>query len=119
MYKTITGYACLISGGVVSWSLKKQSLVALSSTKAEYMAATAAMKEAVWLRTLLGEFNLSKTHMITLHIDNQFTILLASNSMFHEHMKHIVIWYHFIQEKLEEGQISTNYIPTNEQIANV
>jgi hypothetical protein len=50
--------AFLISGGAVSWSSKKQSLVALSSTKAEYMAAAAATKEAVWLRTLLGEFNL-------------------------------------------------------------
>jgi hypothetical protein len=116
---SITGYAFLISGGAVSWSPKKQSMVALSSTKAEYMAAAAATKEAVWLRTLLGEFNLSKTHMITLHIDNQSAILLASNSMFHECTKHIAIWYHFIQEKLEEGQISAEYVPTNEQIADV
>jgi hypothetical protein len=95
-WRSITGYAFLISGGAISWSLKKQSLVALSSTEAEYMAAAAATKEAVWLRTLLGEFNLSKTHAITLHIDNQSAILLASNSMFHECTKHIAIRYHFI-----------------------
>lgn len=90
-----------------------------SSTEAEYMAATAATKEAVWLRTLLRELNSSETPPITLQIDNQSAILLAENAMFHERTKHIAIRYHFIREKLEEGEICVEYVPTNEQIADV
>jgi hypothetical protein len=117
--RSITGYVFLMSSGAVSWSSKKQTSVALSSTEAEYMAAAAATKEAIWLKTFISELNFSETHPITLHIDNQSAILLAKNSMFHERTKHIAIRYHFIREKLEEGEISVEYVPTNEQVADV
>jgi hypothetical protein len=117
--RSTTGYVFLISGGAVSWSSKKQTSVALSSTKVEYMAAAAATKEAIWLKTFLSELNLLKTHPITLQINNQSAILLAKNSMFHERTKHIAIRYHFIREKLEEGEICVEYVPTNEQVADV
>ena len=53
--RAITGYAFLIDGGAVSWSLKKQEIVSLSTTESEYVAATHGMKEALWLRNLLTE----------------------------------------------------------------
>jgi transposase InsO family protein len=117
--RSTTGFVFLISGGAVSWSSKKQTSVALSSTEAEYMAAAAATKEAIWLKTFLSELDFSKTHPITLQIDNQSAILLAKNAMFHERTKHIAIRYHFIREKLEEGEICVEYVPTNEQVADV
>lgn len=117
--RSTTGFVFLISGGAISWSSKKQTSVALSSTEAEYMAAAAATKEAIWLKTFLSELNFSKTHPITLQIDNQSAILLAKNAMFHERTKHIAIRYHFIREKLEEGEICVEYVPTNEQVADV
>jgi len=100
------GYIFLISGGAVSWSSKKQTSITLLSTEAEYMAAAAAMKEAIWLRTFLTELNFSETHPITLRIDNQSAILLAKTPC-------------FIREKLEEGEISVEYVPTNEQVADI
>ncbi len=48
--RAITGYVFLIDGGAVSWSLKKQELVTLSTTKAKYVAATCAAKEMMWIR---------------------------------------------------------------------
>src|SRR5882757_5976263 len=116
---SISGYVFSISGGEVSWSSKKQTFVTLSSTEAEYMAAAAATKEVTWVKTFLSELDFSKTHTITLQIDNQSAILLAKNVMFHERMKRIAIHCHFIREKLEEGEIPVEYVPTNEQVADV
>ena len=52
---TITSYAFLIDGGAVSWNSKQQELVVLSTTEGEYVAATHAMKEALWLRSFISE----------------------------------------------------------------
>src|SRR6202522_3641353 len=53
--RAISGYVFMIDGGAVSWSSKKQDLVTLSTTEAEYVAANHAAKEAIWLRHLIGE----------------------------------------------------------------
>jgi hypothetical protein len=68
--KSISGYAFLLSGGVISWASKQQATVALSSTHAEYVAAAKASKEAVWLRRLLKELHEGIAEPTTLHIDN-------------------------------------------------
>ena len=52
---SMSGYAFIINGGAVSWSAKKQSLVALSNTESEYIAMTHAAKELIWIRSLLSE----------------------------------------------------------------
>lgn len=68
--RSITGYTFILAGAAISWSSKKQSSVALSSMEAEYLTATAAMKEAVWLHILFNELNAVSSHPITLLIDN-------------------------------------------------
>jgi len=52
---TISGYAFIIDGGAISWASKKQELITLSTAEAEYVAATHAAKEAIWLCKLIGE----------------------------------------------------------------
>src|SRR5215471_9169572 len=88
---SISGYAYLIGGGAISWSSKKQPVVALSSTEAEFIARTHAAKEAQWLRNLLGEFRGILGNPITIHCDNQGAISLAKNSTYHARSKHIDI----------------------------
>lgn len=78
----ITGYAFLIDGGAVSWSSKKQEIIALSMAEAEYMAATHMTKEALWLHTLISEIfrpyaKLISQAPITLNSDNQAAIALT------------------------------------------
>ena len=68
---TISGYAFLIDGGVVSWSSQKQELITLSTAKAEYVAATHTAKEALWLRQLLFELFPSLEAPTILFCDNQ------------------------------------------------
>jgi transposase InsO family protein len=118
---SISGYVFLINGGPVSWSSKKQNIVALSSTEAEYISLTHASKEAVWLRSLLGDI-LNKSYAIKpldLHCDNQSAISLVRNSMFHSRTKHIAIRYHYIRELYEEGAIDVIYRATDDMPADL
>lgn len=116
--RSITGYVFNMCGGAVSWSSKKQHSTALSSTEAEYMAASNASKEAIWLRGLLLELGAIKNDFpIPLLIDNQSAIALVKNGEFHERTKHIGIRYHFIRERYEDGEIELEYCPTGDQVA--
>jgi len=117
--KSTLGYAFTLSGSTISWSSKKQSAVALSSTKAEYIASAHAAKEAIWLGRLFAGLQQPSSFPIPLLINNQLAIAIAKNPEFHDWTKHIDIRYHFLQHKVELGDITLNYVPTNDQSANV
>ena len=117
--RSISGHVFLMSGGAVCWSSKKQKSTALSSTEAEYMAASNATKEAIWVRTLLSELSQLSSGPTTLFIDNQSAMALAKNAAFHDRSKHIAVRHHFIREKLEDGDIDVHYVPTGDQTADV
>ena len=94
--RSTTGYVFIVGGTTTCWVSKIQSVVALSTTEAEYVAATEASKEMIWLQRFMGE--LGKKHdMGTLYSDSQSAIPLAKNSAFHSKIKHIHLKYHFIQ----------------------
>ena len=79
----------LINGGAVSWSSKKQLVMALSTTEAEYVAAAHSVKEALWLQTFLGEITRLLSMPTTLNCDNQSAIALTKDGQLHARMKHI------------------------------
>ena len=80
----ISGYVILIDGGAILWCSKKQELVTLSTTKAEFVAATHTAKELVWFWQILGEIFQPLKHPVILHSDNQSAIALAhSQGQFH------------------------------------
>ena len=109
----------LLAGGAISWSSKKQSSVALSSTEAEYIAGAHAAKELVWLRRLLNELGLRTDAATILLMDNQSAMAIARNPEFHDRTKHIDVRYHFLRLKVENEELDPTYIPTEEQIADV
>ncbi|GJY11344.1 retrovirus-related pol polyprotein from transposon TNT 1-94 [Tanacetum coccineum] len=114
--KSTTGYVFTLSGGTVSWVSKLQSVVAMSTTEAEYVAAAQASKEAVWLKMLLEELGY-KQEKITLFCDNQSAMYLARNPTFHSKTKHIRVQYHFVREKVEEGTVDMQKIHTDDNVA--
>nr|GEU29048.1 Gag-Pol polyprotein [Tanacetum cinerariifolium] len=114
--KSITGYVFTLSGGKVSWVSKLQSVVAMSTTEAEYVAAAQASKEAVWLKMLLEELRY-KQEKITLFYDNQSALYLARNPAFQSKTKHIRVQYHFVHEKVEEGTVDMQKIHTDDNVA--
>ena len=101
------------------WSSKKQYIVALSSTESEYIVLAHAMKEGLWMCTFLSEIQDAPREMIKLNSDNQGVIVLSKDNKLHQHMKHIDICYHFIREAVEDGQIRTNYVPTDQNPADI
>jgi hypothetical protein len=121
--RSTTGYVFLLNGGAISWASRKQPVVALSSTEAEYMAITQAVKEALWLRTLFLEMGAPRhaAEITKLFSDNQGAIALANNPGFHGRSKHIDIQYHFIRHHVnpETGTIQLEYLPTDDMTADV
>lgn len=115
--RSTTGYIFTISGGAVSWASQRQSMVSLSTTEAEYIAASTATKELVWLRRLLNDVDSQCDQPSVLYIDNQSAIKLIRNPEFHKRSKHIDIRYHFVREKLASNELIVKYVNTNEQCA--
>lgn len=118
--RSTTGWVIQISGAPISWSSKRQQTVALSSCEAEYMAASEAGKELIWLRGLLQDLNIPELGFrkgIKLFIDNQSALKLTKNPEFHPRTKHIELRYHWIREKVESGDIIPEWVSTKEQVA--
>ena len=109
---SISGYVFTINSGAVSWSSKKQPIVALSTTEAEYIATMHAAKEALWSQMFLSEVTHPLTHPVTLYCDNQSAISVSKNGQFHAWTKHIDIRYHFIRNVSERELLSIYYCPT-------
>ncbi|KAE8665938.1 hypothetical protein F3Y22_tig00112523pilonHSYRG00165 [Hibiscus syriacus] len=114
--KSTTGYVFKVAGGAVSWVSKLQSVVATATTEAEYVAATQASKEAIWLKMLLEELGHNQEY-VSLFCDGQSALHLARNPAFHSRTKHIRVQYHFIREKVEEETIDMQKIHTKDNIA--
>ncbi|KAE8707942.1 hypothetical protein F3Y22_tig00110365pilonHSYRG00006 [Hibiscus syriacus] len=111
-----TSNVALFAGGAVSWVSKLKSVVATSTTEAEYVAATQASKEAIWLKMLLEELGHNQEY-VSLFCDSQSALHLARNPAFHSMTKHIRVQYHFIREKVEEGTVDIQKIHTKDNIA--
>jgi hypothetical protein len=115
--RSTTGYVFKLFGTVISWKSKRQHTVATSSTEAEYMALYAASQEAVWLRRLLKDLQVISNKPTKIWQDNQGTIALAKNPMFHARTKHIDIKYHYTRNLIEDNTIVIDYKSTQEMQA--
>ena len=111
--KSLTGYAFTVFGGVVSWKANLQSVVALSTTKAEYMAMTEAVKETIWLKDITKELAMHRGKVVV-YCDNQSPIHLAKNQSFNERSKHIDVRLHFVRDIIAVGEIGVGKVPTED-----
>eukprot|EP00253_Pinus_taeda_P030085 PITA_30085 len=116
--RSTSGYVFTLAGGAISWMSKLQNIVALSTTEAEYIAASHACKEAVWLKGLLGEFGRLQDN-IRLLCDSQSAIHLAKNPAYHSKSKHIPIKYHFVRQVITERGVSLEKVHTKENCADM
>ena len=110
--RSISGYAFLIGNGVIAWSSKKQTTVALSSMEAEYMAISYAARHAIWMRAMLAELTFPQNRASKINADNQSAIALSKDNVQHARSKHIDIRHHFIRECIASDTIYLAYCPT-------
>ncbi|PSR82394.1 hypothetical protein PHLCEN_2v6085 [Hermanssonia centrifuga] len=103
----------------ISWLSKRQDIVCLSTTEAEYIALTHAAKEAIWLHHLLDKVFPKRFKLpITIYSNNQGAIALSKDDRFHTRTKHIDIRFHFVRQYVEDGTLSITYLSTDRMLAN-
>lgn len=117
--RSTTGYVFMLGNGAISWNSKRQPTIALSTTEAEYMAASQCCREAFWLRQLLADVGLAQVDATRIMCDNQGCIALAKNPTHHSRTKHIDVQHHFIREKIEDEVIHLEYCSTQNMVADV
>jgi hypothetical protein len=132
------GYMFSLAGGSIIWQSKRHVTISRSSTESEYVALSNCSQEAVWLGRLLEELgmtdqlhipvahpsstcqaDLHKVVTIPVSCDNQSSLKLAKNPVFHARMKHIEVCHHFVLECALRGEIYLNYISTDINPANI
>ncbi|XP_048622596.1 secreted RxLR effector protein 161-like [Brassica napus] len=113
--RSTSGHAFYYGSSLITWTSQNQQTVALSSCEAEFMAATEAAKQAIWIKELLSEILSKEGENVKLRIDNKSAIALSKNPVFHGRSKHVLKKYHFIRECVENGQIEVEQVPGVEQ----
>lgn len=117
--RSTTGFIFRLAGGPISWKSRLQPTVALSSTEAEYRAITKAGQELVWIRNMMMFFGFEDIKPTILQSDNMGAIHLTTKSIFHGRAKHIEIQYHWIREIIKKGDLSIQYCPSQDMIADL
>ncbi|KAK1432653.1 hypothetical protein QVD17_09551 [Tagetes erecta] len=117
--RSTSGNVFFYNDCAVSWQSQKQKTVALSSCEAEFMAATLAACQAVWLHGLLEEITVKQQEIVTILVDNKSAIQLMKNPVFHGRSKHISPKYHFIRQCVDKNQVQVDFVSGNMQKADV
>ncbi|GJV88201.1 retrovirus-related pol polyprotein from transposon TNT 1-94 [Tanacetum coccineum] len=103
--KSTSGYVFLMGGGAVAWSSRKQPIVTLSTTEAEYIAAATCACQAIWMRRVLKEIGYDQGGEMVLLCDNTSTIKLSKNAVLHTHGG---ATGRYNDKAVEDGNVSEN-----------
>ncbi|GJS81794.1 copia-like protein [Tanacetum coccineum] len=117
--RSVSGYCFFLGSCLISWKSKKQTIVSISSTEAEYRALADVTCEISWIKCLFKDLGLTISSPTTVYCDNASVIALASNPVQHNRTKHIEIDYHFVRAKIRQDLILPTFISTQHQLADV
>jgi hypothetical protein len=116
---SMSGYTVLLHSSPVAWSAWKQTIIALSTAEAEYIALTVVMCKILYLQALIAELYELVIPPIPVYCDNQGALTLATNNKFHARTKHIDIQYHYVRSLVRSGLLDLQYCPTEDNIADI
>lgn len=117
--KSTSGYCFNLGSGVFSWCSKKQEIVAQSTAEAEFIAATAAANQALWLRKVLFDLHMVQNEGTEIFVDNQAAIAISRNPVFHGKTKHFNIKLYFLREVQQTGKVKLAYCKSEDQLADL
>jgi hypothetical protein len=117
--RSTSGDIGLMAGAAVYWSCSKQSVIAQSSSEAEYVAANASARNIAATRSFLTELLLPLSVPTVLLIDNQTAIRMALDDDRAARRKHINVKHHYIRDKMNQAEIKLEWIPTQDQLADL
>ncbi|KAI5318095.1 hypothetical protein L3X38_037803 [Prunus dulcis] len=117
--RSTTGYVVFLGSNPISWSSKKQASVSRSSTEAEYRALAHCAADISWIRQVLCDLHMIVPEAPLLHSDNLSALALSANPIFHSRIKHLDVDFHFIRERVQSKDLIVQYVPTDEQVADI
>ena len=117
--KSNSGFICKINGGTVSWCCRKQDIIALSSTEAEYIALSETCKEIIWLKRLVNIFDKALANDCTIFSDSQSCMKMTKNDKFSNRTKHIDTKFHFVKDLVSKNAVKIEYVATENNIADM
>lgn len=119
--RSTSGMLIRLSSGPISWKSHLQREVVLSTTEAEYLAATETCRQLQWVKSLIQELGLTRridwAACTNLHVDNKSAISLIKNHDNHKRSKHIALRNFYCREQHQNGKITVTYVPSNLQLA--
>ncbi|XP_039001819.1 secreted RxLR effector protein 161-like [Hibiscus syriacus] len=117
--RSTSGFCIYFCGNLVSWSSRKQQVVARSTAEAEYRSVACAAAEMVWLQSLLGELHVVSHGKAILWCDNTSAVAVCANPVLHSKFKHVELDLFFVREMVAMGQLQVHEVPAVEQVADV
>jgi len=116
---SISGYTFLVSGGAITWGSKRQNVISLSTTEAEYICLSDATREAIWLRNLFKELGYEQKEPTLIYGDNLGSLAIAHNPQYHKRTKHFDIKHHYIRDQVQKQTVAIEYRPTKDMTADI
>lgn len=120
--RSTTGWIFMLGGAPISWQSQRQGSISHSTAESEYVAASEAAREAIWVKDFFNELaipGLDPMSSIQLNVDNEAAIKLTKNPEFHTKTKHIRRRHHHIRELVTSGQLNVQWVPSAENIADI
>ena len=115
--RSTSGILLLYNGVPVHWRSTRQNIVAHSTTEAELIALDLIARETMWFRNLLSDIGLPRSNATMIHQDNQSTIKLVENPIYHQRTKHIEVRFYAIRDWITDKKLQVRYTKTAEMLA--
>jgi phage gp36-like protein len=115
----MSGYAVFLEENLVSWSVKRHTVVSRSSAEVEYRVIANGMAEATWLRKLLHKLQTPLSRYTLVYCNNISVVYLSTNPVQHQRTKHFEIDLHFVREKVAIGQVRVLHVLTTSQFVDI
>jgi hypothetical protein len=116
--KATTGVIFMMNGGPIHWYSRRQSITALSTCEAEYVAASTATQDAAWIGPHVSEMlGQEKPGAVPIRVDNQGAIAMAKKDGWNRRTRHINVRYQYVQQAVRDGDIRIEYVASAEQRA--
>ncbi|XP_042415174.1 uncharacterized mitochondrial protein AtMg00810-like [Zingiber officinale] len=117
--KSTSGYCFSFGSAMISWLSKKQQSVAQSSAEAEYVSASLATSQTIWLQRILADLGHHQDEGTVLYCDNKSAIAMAKNPVHHSRTRHIALKHHFIRQAIEDKEIQLEFCRSEEQLSDI
>ena len=117
--RSTSSYCFSFGYAIFSWCSKKQEVIAQSTSEAEYVAAAAAVNQALWIRKLMVDLHMEQKESTQILVDSQAAISIANNPVFHGKTKHFKLKLYFLRDVQKEGEIQLIYCKTENQNADI